>query len=125
MDDITQSLGSNALLIAATAVALTVGVLVIQRARRDLVAGPEPSDRDPLDPFRAAFEKGQMDEAEYRRIQESLGLGRPDAKGATRPKEAPPIGRPEPESAQAVPPNKIDHPEADPSRSEPGGPGVV
>ncbi len=70
--DLADFLGFDAALIVVAALAVVIGAVVIQRSRKDMVAEPE-DEKDPLAIYRDAFERGQMDEAEYRHIIDAMG----------------------------------------------------
>ncbi len=80
------------ILILAFVVAIGIGLLIIEKIRKSLVKDDADWTDDPLSTFRKSFEKGEMDEAEFRRITASLsGPGRefsPPEKPA-RPKDFP------------------------------------
>lgn len=69
---VTGNLPVTLLVLAGIVLLVVVGTLLVKRTRDDLVDSLGPTRRDPIEPYREAFESGLMDEAEYRRICESL-----------------------------------------------------
>ena len=67
---------------------LVLGYAIIARLRRGL-RGPESAGRGLMGELQAAYEAGELDEEEYRRVRESLdrraGDAGPPARAAPRP----------------------------------------
>lgn len=93
----------NSLLVLATVVLVTVAIAVITRVRRSVHERDADREEDLLTDLQKAYIKGQMDEAEFRRIQDSLGKRKqpPSPGGAELKAEA---ATSEPNPAEKPPP---------------------
>jgi hypothetical protein len=58
--------------VGGTLVLAVIGWAVIARIRRRLKEEPEPSGGDLLSEFQKAYDAGEIDEDEFRRVRESL-----------------------------------------------------
>lgn len=77
------------IVLVGVAVVVVLGTITIHRSRRDAhgVIDEQASTEDLFADLKAAYEAGQMDTAEFQRIQASLGVEHPPA--TRRPKRRP------------------------------------
>lgn len=68
----TSSLLQNGLLLVGLVTLAIVGVVIIGRFRREATGVSLPSRAELLEDFRRAYEKGEISQEEYLRIQEKL-----------------------------------------------------
>jgi hypothetical protein len=106
---VDAALLNDALLVVATVVVLVIATAVIQRMYRVAHGAPERPE-DPLTALQTAYIKGEIDEAEFRRVQESLER----RKNPKPPDNTPPTSSAEPVSSeepavpdQSVPPGPL------------------
>lgn len=90
MTAMISSLGSNSLLLFATAALIVIGGVLILRAREDMMtADKDDAGAETTAAYRQAYEKGQMSFEEYQRILDRLANrrteSRDDAREALRP----------------------------------------
>jgi uncharacterized membrane protein len=88
---IDPTIWNNVLLVVATVVIVAIGLAIVQRVRQTARGAEAPGGEDLLGDLQRAYIKGEIDDAEFRRIQESLERRKPAAPpGRTPPKGSPP-----------------------------------
>lgn len=65
------------ILFVVLAVAIILGLVALRRVRLDARGEARDDPADVLETLEQAFRAGEMDEDEYRRVREALGLGDP------------------------------------------------
>jgi uncharacterized membrane protein len=82
---------NNVFLVVATVVIVAIGLMIVQRVRQTARGDEAPGGEDLLGDLQRAYIKGEIDDAEFRRIQESLRRREPGASsGRTPPEDVPP-----------------------------------
>jgi hypothetical protein len=86
--------------LATIVLVVAIGAFVVYRLKRDVEEDDAPvTDEDIAREFERAFFSGEMDEAEYRRVSESLRARKAGLRQTGPPAPSAPNAEPEPEPA--------------------------